>query len=137
MFDWHELNAEVIAEFRANDGKVARFGDLPVAILHTLGAKSGLRREIPLIVVREGEQVLIFGTKAGSPTHPAWYYNLKAHPRIEIELGDERFIADVVEVPEAESEVLIGKLVNTIPRFAAYVESAAPRRVPVFSIERV
>lgn len=39
--DWKTLNTQVIAEFRANKGKVAQFGDLPVVILHTIGAKTG------------------------------------------------------------------------------------------------
>ena len=41
MIDWKSLNREVIAEFRANGGRVARFGDNPVVILHTIGAQSG------------------------------------------------------------------------------------------------
>ncbi len=137
MFDWESLNREVIAEFRANGGKVARFGDLPVVILHTIGAKSGKVREIPLIIVADGDELLLFGTKAGSPTHPVWYYNLKAHPRITVELGTERFTADLVELPEAGAAGKVRHMADTNEHFAGYVKSAAPRRIPVFSIERV
>ena len=48
MSDW---NAQVIAEFRANGGKVAQFGDAPLVILNTIGAKSGQLREIPLVAL--------------------------------------------------------------------------------------
>ena len=37
MNDW---NQQVIEEFRANGGKVAQFGDAPLVILNTIGAKS-------------------------------------------------------------------------------------------------
>ena len=53
--DWKQLNPEVIAEFRANEGRVARFGDLEVVVLHTLGARSAKILEVPLIVVPDGD----------------------------------------------------------------------------------
>jgi len=135
--DWSELNPRVIAEFRANGGKVAQFGDLPVVILHTIGARSGKVREIPLIVILEGDEMLLYGTAAGAPKHPAWVFNLKAHPRISIETGTETFTADVVQLPEAEERRRVGAQVRAIPQFAAYVKSAAPRAIPVFRIARV
>ena len=137
MLDWKTLNQEVISEFRTNGGKVAQFGDLPVVILHTIGARSGKVREVPLIVIREGEEMLLFGTAAGASKHPDWYFNLRAHPRIEIELGTERFTADVIELPEPEARQKVEFQVGSVPQFAAYVESAAPRTIPVFSIARV
>jgi deazaflavin-dependent oxidoreductase (nitroreductase family) len=135
--DWKTLNQEVISEFRTNGGKVAQFSDLPVVILHTIGARSGKVREVPLIVIREGEEMLLYGTAAGASTHPDWYFNLRAHPRIEIELGTERFTADVIELPEPEARQKVEFQVESVPQFAAYVESAAPRTIPVFSIARV
>ena len=137
MIDWKTLNQEVVSEFRTSGGKVAQFGDLPVVILHTIGARSGKVREVPLIVIREGEEMLLFGTAAGASAHPDWYFNLRAHPRIEIEFGTERFTADVVELPEAEARQKIEFQAGSVPQFAAYVKSAAPRTIPVFSIARV
>ena len=137
MFEWSTLNAEVIAEFRANGGKVARFGDMPVAILHTIGAKSGQVRETPLIIVRDGDEMLIFGTKAGATTHPDWYFNLKAHPRIVVECGTESFTADVGQLSEGDAQQKVRAQAQAAAPFAEYVESASPRVIPVFKIERV
>lgn len=137
MMDWKKLNAEVISEFRSNGGKVAQFGDLPVVILHTIGARSGKLREVPLIVVREGEEMLLFGTAAGASEHPEWYFNLRAHPRIEVEIGTHRFVADVVELLEAEARTKVETQARSIPPFADYVKSASPRTIPVFRIDRV
>ena len=137
MPDWNTLNPEVIAEFRANGGKVAMFGELPVVILHTIGARSGEVREIPLVVVLEGDEMLIFATAAGATKHPDWYFNLKAHPRITVEVGSERFTADVSELPAANARQLIQQHASTTPQLAGYVAAAAPRAIPVFSITRV
>lgn len=136
MYHWKTLNAEVIAEFRANAGKVARFGDLPVAILHTRGAKSGQLREVPLIVVIDGDEMLLYGTNAGATAHPVWCFNLRAHPRITVEYGSERFTADVVELPAADAERKRQSQAKSTPQFAEYASSAAPRVIPVFSIRR-
>ena len=137
MIEWKKFNPEVIAEFRDNAGKVAQFGDLPVVILHTIGARSGQVREIPLIVIREGDEMLIFGTAAGASAHPDWYFNLKAHPRIEVELGTERFSADVIELTGEDAQRRVEFQASNTPQFAEYVKSAAPRTIPVFSITRV
>ncbi len=131
------FNAQVIAEFRANGGKVAQFGDQPMVILHTIGARSGEEREIPLAVGVDGDELLVFANDGGAPRHPSWYFNLKAHPRIEVEMGADRFQADVVELPEAEAQRKRDAVASAEPQFAKSVEAAAPRAIPVFSITRV
>ncbi len=64
MNDW---NAQIIAEFRATGGKAAQFGDNPLVILHTIGAKSGELREIPLVAFVEGDDLYVFASAAGCP----------------------------------------------------------------------
>lgn len=137
MSDQEDFNAAVIAEFRANGGKVAQFGDKPIVILHTIGARSGRLREIPLAVVPDGDERLVLATAAGAPEHPAWYFNLKSQPRIEVELGTERFTADVIELSEAEAQRKRDALAQTEPMFADARKAAEPRVIPVFSIARV
>ena len=85
-------NARIMAEFRANGGKVGGpFEGAPMLILHTTGAKSGVERETPLMYQDLGNgTVAIFASYAGAPTHPAWYNNLVANPVAEIEVGRRR-----------------------------------------------
>jgi deazaflavin-dependent oxidoreductase (nitroreductase family) len=137
MRDWHTYNAEVIEEFRANDGTVDRYGGLPVILLHTIGAKSGVLRITPLIPVFDDDDMFIFATAAGDPRHPAWYWNLVAHPRITIESADGKFIADVVPLAASEAKRMIDDRAAVLPQLAGYVSSAAPREIPVFSITPV
>ncbi|MEZ5216199.1 MAG: nitroreductase/quinone reductase family protein [Ilumatobacteraceae bacterium] len=131
-----DFNAQIIAEFRANDGKVAMFGDAPVVILHTIGAKSGSVREIPLVALVEGDSMIVFASKAGAPTNPDWYHNLKANPDITVEFGTERFDARVEELPTDEAQAAIGRQAALMPQFGEYVTSAAPRLIPAFTITR-
>lgn len=132
-----DFNAQVMAEFRANAGKVAMFGDAPAVILHTIGAKSGQLREIPLVSLVQGNDMYVFASKAGAPDNPDWCHNLRANPQITVEYGSESFAANVAELPEAEGQQKIREQAELMPQFGEYVESAAPRIIPAFSITRV
>src|SRR5487761_2027467 len=86
----HEWNAGIIAEFRANSGKVGGpFEGAPVLLLHTIGAKTGAERVNPTMYQRVGEEVAVFASKGGAPTNPDWYHNLVANPEVTVELGEE------------------------------------------------
>ena len=86
--DW---NARVIAEFRANGGKVGgNFDGAPLLLLHTAGAKTGKERINPMMYQDLGNgSIAVFASKAGADTHPDWYHNISAHPDVTAEIGTE------------------------------------------------
>ena len=131
MSDWNDT---VIAEFRANGGKVAQFGDAPMVILNTVGAKTGVVREIPLVAMPQDGRLVVFASAAGSPKHPDWYFNLLAHPVISVEFGTQRYDATVTELPADEAAAAIASMATVMPQFGVYVETAKPRTIPAFSI---
>lgn len=133
MSDW---NTAIIEEFRANGGKVAQFGDAPMVILNTIGAKSGEVREIPLVALVDGDEMTVFASKGGAPTDPDWAYNLRAQPEITVEYGTESFAAVVTELPESDGQAKLAQQATLMPQFGEYVTSAAPRIIPAFSITR-
>lgn len=128
-------NQQIIAEFRANGGKVESFGDAPIVILHSTGAKSGVERENPLVALVEGDDMYLFASKAGAPSNPDWYHNLKANPRAEIEYGTERFAVEAVEVTGTERDEVYARQVAAQPGFGDY-EKATTRVIPVFKLVR-
>jgi deazaflavin-dependent oxidoreductase (nitroreductase family) len=134
--DMNNWNAQIIAEFRANGGKVESFGDAPMVILHSTGAKSGVERENPLVALVEGDDLYLFASKAGAPSNPDWYHNLKADPRVEIEYGTERFPAEAVELTGAERDAVYARQIVAQPGFGDY-EKATTRIIPVFRLVRV
>ncbi len=134
MSDW---NTQVIAEFRANGGKVGQFGDAPLVILNTIGAKSGEVREIPLVALPQGETMVVFASAAGAPKHPDWFFNLLAHPEIDVEHKTEKFRANVVQLSDADAAAALAAQAAIMPQFGEYVTKAAPRVIPAFSINRI
>lgn len=92
--DIKEFNESLIAEFRANRGKLGgRFATMTVVLLTTTGARSGRPHTVPLGWVADGSErrIVLFASNIGAPRHPAWYHNLLAHPRVTIELRDGVF----------------------------------------------
>jgi deazaflavin-dependent oxidoreductase (nitroreductase family) len=134
MSDW---NSQVIAEFRANKGKVAQFGDAPLVILHTVGAKSGAVREIPLVALIDPDGMFIFASRGGSPSNPDWLHNLRANPNITVEFKDDTFQASLTELPEAERFAKLNAQAALMPTFGEYISSAGPRLIPVLRIDRL
>ena len=131
----HDWNSQVIAEFRANGGKVKTFARQPLLLLHTKGAKSGQERINPLAYLADGDRLLIFASRAGSPNNPDWYYNLLAHPDVTVEVGTEKFEATASVVEGEERDRLYAKQASVNPAFAEYQQKTT-RKIPVIALVR-
>lgn len=97
-----KLNA---AGYKATGGKMfGKMGDAELAILTTIGRKSGKPRTVPLVRGSDGANVVFIASKAGHPTHPLWYLNLVANPEVKILIGDreQTYIARTVDGPDRE-----------------------------------
>ena len=125
--DW---NAQLIEEYRANNGSVSAFPDGTVLLLHHKGAKSGEQRLNPLVYLRDGGRYVLFATKGGAPTNPAWYHNLKSNPNVEVELGDRRFPAVAREATGEERDRLYAAQAARMSNFGEY-ERKTDRKIPV------
>jgi deazaflavin-dependent oxidoreductase (nitroreductase family) len=125
-----DFNAQVIAEFRANEGVVGMLEGMPVLLLHHTGAKSGTDRVNPLAYMQDGGRYVIFASKAGAPTNPDWYYNLKAHPDVKIEVGTDTIDVTASEATGEERERLFNTQAENMPQFAEYAQKT-DRVIPV------
>jgi deazaflavin-dependent oxidoreductase (nitroreductase family) len=132
--DW---NSKIISEFRENEGKVGgQFEGFPLLLLHTTGAKSGNERINPVAYRSDGDALVVFASKAGAPTNPDWYHNLRANPKVTVEIGaDTRdMVARVAEGDERERIWTAQK--TEFPGFAEY-ESKTDRQIPVVILDPV
>ena len=118
---------------RATGGRVATTLVFPTALLETVGAKSGARRQNAVIYFHDGERVTIVASNAGSPRHPSWYHNLRAHP--DVVFGGIAMRATVVR-DEAERARLWALADRVCPAFASYRRDAATvgRTIPIVQL---
>jgi deazaflavin-dependent oxidoreductase (nitroreductase family) len=131
------FNDGLIADFRAHGGQATSgpFVGRPLLLLTTLGAHTGQTRTVPLVYTRDGERHVVIASKGGAPTHPAWYHNLRAHPSVSVEVGEERFEADASVADGAERRRLYDQQAAVMPAFAGY-ELKTSRVIPVIKLDR-
>ena len=137
MTDRNDWNQQIIKEFRENGGKVGgMFANATLLLLHTKGAKTGQPRLSPLAYLQLGPtSYAIFGSKAGMPTNPDWYYNLLAHPDASVEIGTETIPVRARVTQGEERERIWTRQKERMPGFADY-ERKTTRQIPVIVLER-
>jgi deazaflavin-dependent oxidoreductase (nitroreductase family) len=129
--DW---NRRTIEEFRSSQGKMGGVWEgRPLLLLTTTGAKSGQPRTNPVMYLRDGDRLFVFGSKSGAPTHPDWYHNLLAHPDVTVELGDQTFAAVAQPVTGEERDRIYEKWAQMNPQFREYQENTT-RIIPVIEL---
>lgn len=136
--DW---NASVIAEFRANGGRVGgNFEGAPMVLVHHRGRKSGREHVNPMMYLADdadSDTIYVFASKAGAPTNPDWYYNLTAAGETAIERGTETYRVGVRELVGDERDRVFAEQAGRYPGFAGYAEKTAGiRTIPVLALRR-
>lgn len=134
MSDW---NSRIIDEFRANGGRVGGpFEDRPLLLLHHRGAKTGIWRVSPLMYLELDGSYAIFASKAGAPTNPDWFHNVRAHPEVEIEIGPLHRAVRARVTEGEERNAIWERQKQAFPMFAEY-EAKTRRVIPVVVLDPV
>lgn len=132
----NSYNEQVIAEFRANGGRVGgHHANRSLLLLHTTGARSGLPRIHPLVTMPDGDRLVVIASKGGAPSHPDWYHNVVANPAVTVEVGSEQFAAEATVAAEPERSQLFARMAERYPFFAEYARQVS-RVIPVVILTR-
>jgi deazaflavin-dependent oxidoreductase (nitroreductase family) len=128
-------NQGIIQAFRQNGGVVAELA-FPIVLLTTTGARTGKQTTSPVGFGVDGDRVFVVGSKAGGPSHPSWFHNLRANPSVTVELGGESYQARAVITQGAERDRLYGLIAAQVPEFGEH-EKSTDRTFPVVVLEGV
>ena len=136
--DW---NAEVIEEFRANEGRVGgNFAGAPMTLVHHRGRRSGREYVNPMVYLpdeQDPDTIYVFASKGGAPTHPDWYYNLTSAGEAEVEVGTQIYPVTVTELTGEERDQVYAEQARRRPPFADYErKTAGVRTIPVLALRR-
>jgi deazaflavin-dependent oxidoreductase (nitroreductase family) len=122
--------------YRLSGGRVmGKMGAAPILLLTTTGRTSGRPRTVPLLYLKDDAGFVIVASFAGAPKHPAWYLNLEANPKVELQVGRERFAATARRASAEEKSRLWPSLVAIYPAYADYQKRTA-REIPVVIVNR-
>jgi deazaflavin-dependent oxidoreductase (nitroreductase family) len=103
----------------------------PLILLTTVGAKSGKIRKTPLMRVEHDGEYAVVASLGGAPKNPVWYYNIKAHPQVELQDGEVNKEYEAREVFDDEKAVWWERAVEAWPDYAEY-QTKTDRQIPVF-----
>jgi deazaflavin-dependent oxidoreductase (nitroreductase family) len=136
--DW---NQKIIAEFRANEGRVGgQFEGAPIVLVHHRGRKSGQEYINPMMYLPDDadqDTIYVLASKAGAPSNPDWYYNLIAAGQATVERGTETYRVSIRELTGDERDRVFDEQARRYPGFADYArQTAGIRTIPVLEMRR-
>ena len=120
---------------RTGGAEGGTMGGRPVVIVTSRGAKTGKLRKTPLMRVEHDGRYLAVASLGGAPRNPVWYYNVLAHPHIELQDGAEKWDMHARELTGAEKEEWWARAVAAYPPYADY-QKRTDREIPVFLLEK-
>jgi F420H(2)-dependent quinone reductase len=130
--EWVRNQVETYEASGGTEANTLRDTGLPIIIVTTRGNKSGNVRKTPLMRVEHDGEYALVASQGGAPTHPVWYYNLKAAPdSVLIQDGPEPFEVDVHEATGDERATWWDRAVAAFPPYAGY-QTRTERTIPVF-----
>ena len=128
---WKQITRFNVWIYRRTNGRIGgKFDDAPLCVLHHVGAKSGQARETPLTYMPDGDRVILIASYGGAPKSPSWYFNLKAHPDVEIERFGKREPMTVHQADAAERAELWPRITSMYPGYGDY-QTRTDREIPV------
>ncbi|WP_017543753.1 nitroreductase/quinone reductase family protein [Nocardiopsis prasina] len=129
-------NAPVVAEFRANGGRMGgQFAGSDLLLLTTTGARSGREHTNPLGFARIDDRVYVVASAGGSPKDPDWYRNLLSHPMVTVELpGEDSRECVAVPLAGGERDLVFKEIVRRHPGYGDY-QDRVERRLPVVELQ--
>jgi F420H(2)-dependent quinone reductase len=118
--------------YKASGGRVGGsfLQGAPVALLTTTGRKSGQPRVSPLLFLRDGDRVVLVASQGGRANNPMWYLNLKANPKVSVQIKKEVLELTARDATEAEREHYWPQLVAMYSSFDDY-QNWTDRVIPV------
>jgi F420H(2)-dependent quinone reductase len=104
--------------------------NIPVALLTTTGRKTSEPRVSPLYFLRDGDRVIVAASKGGNPKNPMWYLNLKANPKVHVQIKKEVLDLTARDATDDERAKYWPRLVDMYPTYEDY-QSWTDRTIPI------
>jgi F420H(2)-dependent quinone reductase len=131
---WVRDQVELYEGSGGTHGTTLRDTGLPVVIVTNIGASSGKVRKTPVMRVEHDGSYAMVASQGGAPTHPLWYYNVRANPRVELQDGPHKQDMVAREVSGQERAEWWTRAVDAYPPYAEY-QQRTTREIPVFVLE--
>ena len=137
MINWKYFGRVPKLLYKISGGRYgARMGWIDVALVTTIGRKTGKSRTVPIACYPYRDSVAVSASNSGMESHPAWYLNMQANPRVVVQLGQERFEATAEDVGANEREALWAEVVKINKHQGEYLDKVS-REIPLVWFRRL
>jgi deazaflavin-dependent oxidoreductase (nitroreductase family) len=124
--------------YEITDGRLgAQLAGRPIALLYTVGCKSGQIRSIPLVYYDlDKDGIIVLASNNGSPKPPAWWLNLQKTPEIDVQIGRKKQRLRAEEVDDQRRLELWPQMVKANALIAGYPAKSG-RKIPIILLRRI
>ena len=132
--EWARIQAETFE----SSGGTSRgdFDGMPIVVVTTVGAKSGTLRKTALMRVEHDGAYVIVASVGGGPKNPAWYYNIRANPHVELQDVSDKADYRARELDGAERDEWWARACEAFPPYTGY-QRKTERIIPIILLERM
>jgi deazaflavin-dependent oxidoreductase (nitroreductase family) len=136
MLNWKHFGKVHELIYRLTGGRIgARMGWIDVALVETVGRRSGQPRCVPIACYPYRDSIVVSASNSGKESHPAWYLNMQANPAVTVQLRRESYKAIAEDVADEERDALWATIVQLNKHQGEYLEKAA-RNIPLVWLRR-
>jgi deazaflavin-dependent oxidoreductase (nitroreductase family) len=119
--------------YRRTNGRLLRLWHRRALILTATGRRSGLPRTVIVQFFPDGQDLIVVAANSGLPTHPGWYFNLKAHPRARVEVEGRTLDVRAEQLSPEEAAAFWPHVLDTAPDYARYPRRTT-RPIPILRL---
>lgn len=131
---WVREQVEQYESSGGTEGTTLRDTGLPVVVFTVTGRRTGKVRKVPLMRVEHDGDYLMVASQGGAPTHPQWYFNVQADPRVRVQDGPNVVTGTARELTGDERETWWERAVAVFPTYLEY-RAKTDRLIPLLLVE--
>jgi deazaflavin-dependent oxidoreductase (nitroreductase family) len=136
MLSWKNFGKAHKWLYQKSGGRLgARMGWIDVALVETIGRKSGQPRCVPIACYPYRDSIVVSASNSGKESHPVWYLNMQANPAVSVQMGREHYRAIAEDVPDEQREALWQTIVENNKHQGEYLEKSQ-RKIPLVWLRR-
>jgi deazaflavin-dependent oxidoreductase (nitroreductase family) len=132
----HHLDRLITAVSGGRSSFAGLVTGVPVVMLTSTGAKSGEPRTVAVYGIPHPDGLSLIASNFGGTKHPAWYYNLKAHPEATVSIGRDTWRATARLAKPGEREKIWANGLQIYPGWRKYETRAGERQIEAFILSR-
>jgi deazaflavin-dependent oxidoreductase (nitroreductase family) len=121
--------------YRATRGMIGRrLVNNDMLLLTTVGRRTDKPHTVPLLYLRDGDKLAVVASWGGRDTHPEWYLNLVAEPRVRVQVRDRRMEMSARTASPEERDRLWSQVVAAYDGYPTY-QARTAREIPIVILE--